>query len=107
MSRYGRELGANIYIFMKKLGLNREQMAEKTGYSFRDICRIIDGRLIISPARLSKIAEVFGITKSDLARKIDGDLVPELQYMKEFDNPDNLDKVLDLIDMYVELEEAM
>ena len=34
-------------------------------------------------------------------------VAPELQYMKEFDNPDNLDKVLDLIDEYVELKESV
>ena len=34
-------------------------------------------------------------------------LVPDLQYMKEFSNPDNLDKILNLMDEYVELREAM
>lgn len=107
MSRLGRKLGTNIYTAMQKSGLSREQMAEKTEYSFRDICRMLDGRLIITPDRLGKFAQVLGVEKVDLMRDVDGDFVPELQYMKEFKSPENLDKILDLIDMYVELEEAM
>lgn len=34
-------------------------------------------------------------------------IVPELQYMKQFSNTDDLDKILDLLDDYVELKEAM
>ena len=107
MSRLGRKLGANIYTAMQNAGLDREQMADRTGYSFRDICRMLDGRLIITPIRLNKMAEAIGIEKTDLTGELDGNLAPELEYMKEFDNPENLDKILDLIDMYVELEEAM
>lgn len=33
--------------------------------------------------------------------------IPELQYMKEFSNIDNLDKILDLLDEYIELKETM
>ena len=31
----------------------------------------------------------------------------ELQYMKEFSDTNNLDKILDLLDEYVDLKEAM
>ena len=34
-------------------------------------------------------------------------LAPDLQYMKEFSNPDNLNRILDLMDEYVELREAV
>lgn len=30
-------------------------------------------------------------------------LIPDLQYMKEFSNPDNLDRILGLMDEQVEL----
>ena len=32
--------------------------------------------------------------------------VPELEYMKEFTNLDNLDLILDLMDEYIDLKEA-
>ncbi len=44
-----------------------------------------------------------GMSRKELADKF----VPELQYMKEFSDPNNLDRILDLLDDYVELKEAM
>ena len=33
--------------------------------------------------------------------------VPELQYLNEFDNPENMDRILDLLGEYVELRESI
>ena len=56
---------------------------------------------------MGRIAEFFNISKMELLNYQGGNLVPELQFMKEFDSEDNLDKILDLLDEYVELREAM
>jgi len=34
-------------------------------------------------------------------------IIPQLQYMKEFENQDNLDHILDLLDDYIELKESV
>ena len=68
---------------------------------------IIEGKVIIPPFELEKIAKVLGITKSELLNREADGLVPDLQYMKEFNNPDNLDRILDLMDEYVELKEIV
>lgn len=47
------------------------------------------------------------MTKEELLHYQADKLVPELQYMKAFSNADNLDKILDLLDEYVELREAI
>ena len=56
---------------------------------------------------IDKMASLLKTTKSELINHESDSLVPELQYMKEFSNPDNLDKILDLMDEYVELREAI
>ncbi len=56
---------------------------------------------------MRKIAELFGKTKRELLHYEADKFVPELQYMKEFSDTGNLDRILDLLDEYVDLKEAM
>ena len=56
---------------------------------------------------MKKIADLFGKTKSELLCYEEDKFVPELQYMKEFSDTDNLHKILNLLDEYVELKETM
>ena len=107
MANAGRKLGVNIFTLMQYAGISREELAEKLNYSYGDICRILEGRLMLSPAEIKKIANLFGISKGELLHYEADKYVPELQYMKEFSDTANLDKILDILDVYVELKEAM
>ena len=107
MANTGRNIGVNIFTLMQNAGMSRKELAEKLNYSYRDMCRILEGRLILPPAEIKRIASVFGKTKHDLIHYSADKFVPELQYMKEFSDPNNLDRILDLLDDYVELKEAM
>lgn len=107
MANVGRKLGVNIFSLMQISGISREDLAEKLNYTYRDMCRILEGKLMLPPVEIEKIAELFGKTKKELLSYEADKFVPELQYMKEFSNTDNLDKILDLLDDYVELKEVM
>jgi len=107
MANIGRKLGINIYALMQEANISRKNLAEQLGYSYRDICRLTEGRLLLSPDELARIAEKLNTTKDKIIHYESDNYVPELQYMKEFDNPENLDKVLDLLDEYVALQEAL
>lgn len=107
MANIGRKLGVNIFTLMQNSGISREDLAEKLNYSYRDICRILEGKLMLPPTEVRKIAELFGKTKQELLHYEADKFVPELQYMKEFSDTSNLDKILDLLDEYVDLKEAM
>ena len=63
--------------------------------------------MILSPSELDKIADLLGTTKEHLMEQRSDVNVPELQYMKEFSNPNNLDRIIDLMDEYVECLEAI
>lgn len=106
MANVGRKLGVNIFTLMQNSGISREELAEKLNYTYRDMCRILEGKLMLPPVEIEKIAELFGKTKKELLSYEADKFVPELQYMKEFSNTDNLDKILDLLDDYVELKEV-
>lgn len=107
MANVGRKLGVNIYTLMRNSGISREDLAEKLNYTYRDMCRILEGKLMLSPIELEKVAKLFGKTKKELLNYEADRFVPELQYMKEFSNTENLDRILDLLDDYVELREVL
>ena len=103
---FSRKLGITICVLMNSNGTTREELACILKYSYRDICRIIDGRLMLSPTELKKIANVFGMTKEELIRYGLSDNISEFKYMNEFENPDSLNKIYNLMDDYAELVEV-
>ena len=61
---------------------------------------------MLPPRRIAELASALGTTKHDLLNLETDKAVPELEYMKEFTDLENLDTVLDLIDEYIDLKEA-
>ena len=107
MANVGRKLGVNIRTCMQEANISLDSFAKHLGYSIKDVWNVIEGKVIIPPVELDKIAGLLKTTKNELINRKSDTLVPDLQYMKEFSNPDNLDKILNLMDEYVELREAM
>lgn len=103
---FTRKLGATIYVLMRSSGLSCEKLAHLLGYSLRDMYRVIEGKVFLSPAELDKISKVFDKTKDELINYQSDMDVPELDYMKTFKNANALNKILDLMDEYVDLKEA-
>ena len=107
MANLYRKIGANIYTFMQKAKFTPDDIADKMSYSLKDVWNVIEGKVMIPPVELEKLAMLLGVTKEEFISHEPERLVPNLEFMKEFSNPDNLDKVLDLMDEYVELREAI
>ena len=102
-----RKIGINIRMCMQEANISYKSFAKHFGYSVKDVWNVMEGKVIIPPVELEKIADFLNTTKSELINKESDSLIPDLQYMKEFSNPDNLDKILDLMDEYVELKEVV
>ena len=107
MANLYRKIGVNVYTFMQKANLTPEELAKQMSYSLKDVWNVIEGRVMIPPVELNKLASMLGVTKEDLVTNESERLVPNLEFMKEFSNPDSLDRVLDLMDEYVEIREAI
>lgn len=106
MANVGRKLGVNIFTIMQKSGISREELAKRLQCSYREVCRILEGKLMLPPRRIAEVASILGTTKHDLMNLQSDRAVPELEYMKEFTDLDNLDLILDLMDEYIDLKEA-
>ena len=98
MARFTRQLGANIYALMTQKGLNSESLAVQLGLSNRDMHRTIEGKLLLPPHKIEKIAGCLNVSTETLISNNFSYDVPDLEYMKEFKDQDNLDKILDIID---------
>lgn len=106
MANVGRRLGINVRMRILKTNISLDSFARYLGYSMKDVWNIIEGKVIIPPVELDKIASCLGTTKSELLMYEPENSVRTLQYVKEFSNPDHLDRVLDLMNEYVELIEG-
>ena len=102
-----RTVGANISECLKQNKISLAALAKKMGYSDKDIQNLVEGKVIISPSELEKIAECLGTTKEYLTHASPEYVLPDLQFMKKFSKPDNLDLIIDLMDEYVECKEAV
>ena len=103
-----KKIGMGIYEACRAKGINLEELAKKTGYSYRDIRRIIEGKLWISPKNLALVADSVGETSKSLIyfEPTEKMLLPDLEYNKKFSDSNNLYKIIDMLDMYIELREA-
>ena len=107
MANVGRKHGASVYALMQKANISLEDFSKAMGYSARDTWNVIEGKVIVPPMEFKKIAEVLGTTKKALLDYTPSETIPELQYMKKIENPENLDLILDLMDEYVECREVL
>jgi hypothetical protein len=107
MANLYRTIGTNVYAFMQRMNLTPEMVADKLSYSVKDIWNVIEGKVMLPPVEISKFASLLGVNEEDFVNTIPAQPVPNLEFMKEFSNPDNLDKILDLMDEYVELSETV
>lgn len=94
---------------LEKSNISEKDAAIQTGYSYREFRRILEGKLFLSPRALEDLASKLKTSaKYLISYKPNGNnLLPGLEYNKEFTSVDNLYKIVDLLDEYIELKEQM
>lgn len=101
-----RMLGRNIQLDMEKLGIPETEFAAKLGYSLSELRKLFEGKLLIARTDLTKIAAQLNESYEELTRIRSKDEYEAIfDCMGCFSDDENEDKILDLIDMYVELKE--
>lgn len=108
--RVARVIGDNIKLLLQKNGIKKNEFAKKMGYSLGDVDKICDGRLFVTDIEVGEIASFFDVTKEEICQRGD-----EKQYigcgfmecMGTFKKESNRDKVLDIFDMYCDLQETL
>lgn len=96
-------IGSFIKLKMMEQNKSIQSLAEESGYSTKDIGKILDGRLFLSPKQIEEIAGILDLDINEMINCID---VDSIEYVGEFTKEENKDMLLDYIDRYVDLKEA-
>lgn len=103
-----RIIGNNILLELQSQSKGLMDLAAQIGYSEQDIHKLTEGRLFVPPVQLDKIADALGIGREDLTKSRGREAYSSMIHnFRSFKCMENQDLVLDLIDMYADLEEAL
>lgn len=97
------KIGSFIKLKMMEQNKSIQSLAEESGYSTKDIGKILDGRLFLSPKQIEEIAGILDLDINEMINCID---VDSIEYVGECTKEENKDMLLDYIDRYVDLKEA-
>ena len=97
------KIGSFIKLKMMEQNKSIQSLAKESGYSIKDIGKIFDGRLFLSPKQIEEIAGILDLDINEMINCID---VDSIEYVGEFTKEENKDMLLDYIDRYVDLKEA-
>ena len=101
-----RMLGRNIQLDMEKMGIGEDEFAQKLEYSLFELKKLFEGKLLVAKKDLDKIAEALNESYDELIRERNReDYNAVFDCMGTFSDEQNEDRILDLIDMYIELKE--
>lgn len=101
---YFRNMGAYIKNELLKQGKDIHDFSIESGYSVKDAGKIFDGRLILSPKQINHIASVIGVSLDKMISCGDSNAV---ECMGSFSDEKNKEMLLDYIDRYIDLKEAL
>jgi len=104
-----RKLGYQVSVFLKSNSFSNEKAADASGLSENQIQRLLEGRFFVSIEQLRKIAALkIGTNVSSFLSEPSESNYPEMIHcMSEFKKTSDCDDILDLIDAYADLEEAL
>ena len=100
-----RRLGSNIEKASLENYTHIEDFAKDVCLSVRDVHRLFEGRLVLSPIQLNLISQKVNTPLKDLLN-VSGNYT-FVECMGVFKDQSNEDKILDLIDNYIDLVESI
>ena len=100
-----RMIGNYIEHRIKNGGLDPSIVAEHIGITEEQLNQFCRGRLLLSFNQLVKLAELFNIAVGQI---LCGDLEEyDNSFSDQFDNPENREIILDIIDNYLDIIESI
>lgn len=101
-----RLLGNNIKCMADKNELDANGLASACELSLSDIHRVYEGRLVLTPVQISAIARTLGCSINQLIVR-PKNFISFGECFGKFKNPRNEDKILNIIDDYIDLRESI
>lgn len=103
-----RNIGYKVDSLLRNDEDLRMQFCKTMNYSVDDLNRICSGRVCLSPIQLKRISAYFGTSILDLLNsKNDNSYKNQLHCRTPFSKQENCDMILDMIDSYIDIAEAI
>ena len=103
-----RIIGNNILLELRDKSIEVESFSSNIGFNEVETRKLTEGRMFLPPFQIKKIADALGVSVETLVNYRGSDAYDDLIHnFGKFKNVENRELVLDLIDMYADLEEAL
>ena len=110
MGKDSRVFGSNLRFYLRQKEMQPQQLAERLGYSEYEIQKMMDARLFLDKQEQEQIASVLEISLDTLYEPL-GDACYEsagcLECRGEFSTAENKKEILDLFDVYCDVQEVL
>ena len=106
---YIRDLGYKIFSLIKENPNKKDLFLKRLGFSEIDYNKLINGRLFLSIKDVETIADIFSIKPDKLISYKNNNCFHNMVFtcQNSFSAQENCNKVLDLIDEYIDIKEAV
>ena len=103
-----RDIGYKIMSLVKDDDSLRSKLCSKLNFSSADFDRLLFGRLSITPIQLTTIADTLSVPVEELINYKNTDSYANAVHcMSAFSSQEHCNEVLDIIDSYIDIKEAV
>lgn len=103
-----RNLGYKISSLLSGNSFKEQELCAKLNFSSPDLQRLKYGRLSLNPLQISTVASVLSVKTEDLINYKNADSYKNMVHcMSTFSSQEHCDEILDLIDAYIDVKEAV
>ena len=110
MNEMNRVFGNNVKLFIHNKKLDEQVIAKNLSYSKYDLWKIMDGRLFLDDDEKRDIAKELQTTVEDLyipRSEMEYHAAGCMECRGEFSSADNKKRILDLLDVYCDIQELI
>lgn len=103
-----RGIGYRLFTIFKDRYISDETICDQMNFNTNDLYRLYSGRLMLSPHELQTVSELAGISVDDLLSCNNEDFYAETIHCRGiFSKQSNCDKILDIINSYIDIKESV
>ena len=103
-----RNLGYKINVLLNNCPAKTQEFREQMKSSENDLNRLLCGRLALNPNQITAVARFFSIRPEELVSYKNSDsYVNMVHCMNRFSSQEHCDEILDIIDTYIDIKEAL
>lgn len=110
MGRESRVFGSNLRFYLKQKEMQPQQLADRLGYSEYEIQKMMDARLFLDKQEQEQIASVLEVSLDTLYEPLEDECYERagcIECRGEFSTAENKKEILDLFDVYCDIQEVL